>query len=115
MNIRPVDLQIIIPKSTEVGKTQAFMNQQSLIQQQYSEEKNQKIADQRLQQVQETFKNEGGKIQRDESYREKQKNPHKGNHKKEAKEPELESDEGAEHHNLLGKENLRGQFIDIKT
>lgn len=113
MNIRPVDLQIIIPKSTEVGKTQAFMNQQSLLQQQYSEEKNQKIADQRLQQVQETFKNEGGKIQKDESYQEKQKGSNKENHKRQA--IELDSEECIDTHKVLEKENLRGRFIDIKT
>lgn len=112
MNIRPVDLQIIIPKATEVGKTQAFMNQQSSIQQQYSEEKNQRIADQRLQQVQETFKNEGGKIQRDESYQEKHKGSHEERHKKKAR--ELESDDVTDSHKVLEKENLRGRFIDIK-
>lgn len=115
MNIRPVDLQIIIPKATEVGKTQASINQQSLIQQQYSEENNQKIADKRLHQVPETFKNEGGKIQKDESHRKKQKNSHKDNHNKDAKEPELEIGEGSEQDKLLGKEYLRGQFVDIKT
>ncbi|QJW48390.1 hypothetical protein HA075_23475 [bacterium BFN5] len=114
MNIRPVDLQIIIPKATEVGKTQAFMNQQSTIQQQYSEEKNQKIADQRLQQVQETFKNEGGKIQRDETYQEKQKGSHEERERHQKKTKELDADDSTNSHKVLEKEILRGQFIDIK-
>jgi hypothetical protein len=112
MNIRPVDLQILIPKSTEVGKTQAAMNQQSLLQQQYSAEKNQKLADQRLHQVQKTFGGEGGKIQRDENFRDKQGGHQQDAYEQKHKPPEPDH---LEQSKIVDKDGLRGQVIDIKT
>ena len=69
MNIRPIDLQVLIPHTTEVSRTQAITNQQGIQQQQQFAEQFQKISADMQHQVQSTSKSVDGKV-----HREKDKN-----------------------------------------
>ncbi|MCX7779298.1 MAG: hypothetical protein N2491_00120 [Negativicutes bacterium] len=62
MNIRPVDLQVLIPRITEVSKAQQASEQQPLLQQQQMAGDWRQISSRRQQQVQQTGQNEGGVI-----------------------------------------------------
>lgn len=114
MNIRSVDLQVLIPKTTEVGKNQASLNQQSVLQQQYGAEKIQKMSEQQLNQVQHTKKNEGGKVQREEDAREKRQGSRRNRQQRKQSGIDLRSEDAEENQNAA-KGQLRGRFIDIKT
>lgn len=65
MSIRPVDLQVILPHATDVGKVQAIQNDQAATSQQLFAEKLMREAQERQGQVQETQRSEMGKVTRD--------------------------------------------------
>ncbi|MBP2654925.1 MAG: hypothetical protein H6Q73_2494 [Firmicutes bacterium] len=110
MGIRPIDLQVLIPRSTEVSKIQQLNEQQnSLNEQQYAVEWRQ-ISASRQQQVQSMTKSVGEKI--DEKNREQ--DPRKRHHQESGqkinhREPESQADLSASTDPLLG------QHVDIKT
>jgi hypothetical protein len=116
VSIRPVDLQVIIPRATEVSKTQQSSNQQIISQQQQFAEQWQQIAASRQQKVQNTSKTEGGKVRRDRE---------KKNQNKDLKQ-ESQSNEGLIEQNsndpksctrmsVQAADPTRGHLIDIKT
>jgi FKBP-type peptidyl-prolyl cis-trans isomerase len=112
MSIGSVDLQIIIPRSTEVGKNQHVADHQSTLQQQQFAEQWQKVSHERQQQVQSTPKDEGGKVQR-ENQQEKQKR-----HESQQDEHEklTQADAVIQAVNQAsGEDPVRGHLIDIKT
>ncbi|CUH96116.1 hypothetical protein P22_2204 [Propionispora sp. 2/2-37] len=107
MNIRSIDLQVLIPRATEVAKTQNTFDQQNTVNQQQSAEQWQKISADRQHQVQNTPKNEGGKIkERGESPSQHQQQ-HAQSHSAHA---EQEEDEG-----IKSEDPVRGHTIDIRT
>ena len=65
LTIRPVDLQVLIPRVTEVSKTQHVTDHQDILQQQQFAGEWLQISANRQEQVQGTTKNEDGKVGRD--------------------------------------------------
>lgn len=109
MNIRPIDLQVLIPHATEVSKTQAITNQQGIQQQQQFAEQFQKISTDMQHQVQSTAKSVETKVRR-----EKDKNQEQHSSKQrdqavvllEKEEDTVDKDE---------QDPIRGHLIDIIT
>ena len=62
MNIRSIDLQVLIPHATEVGRTQHIANQQNGIQQQDFASQWQRISQERQKQVQLVDQTDNGKV-----------------------------------------------------
>lgn len=111
MNIRPVDLQVLIPRSTEVSKAQQLTDHQVIVQQQqFAEELQQTMVD-RQQQVQGTPKSEGGTVQRDKDER----NRGQHNRWRKLKAKTLEQDSNSTGDNVNLDDPIRGHLIDIKT
>ncbi|MDD4602108.1 MAG: hypothetical protein PHQ46_13855, partial [Negativicutes bacterium] len=80
MSLRPVDLQIIIPRATDVGKTQQLADKNIMSQQEQSAEQWQQISASRQQKVQSTPPVEGNKVQKDKEKENQGKNAHQGHH-----------------------------------
>lgn len=110
LTIRPVDLQIVIPRVTEVGKTQHTTDHQDTLQQQQFEGKWQQISTKRQQQVQSTTKSEDGKVGEKHA---KEQNHSSNNKKQEQNAPEKNDTEQSNHPS--NKDPVRGKLIDIKT
>ena len=106
MTIRAIDLQVLIPRSTEVSKVQQVSDHQAALQQQQHAEQWQHIAANRQQQVQRTPQNAGGKIDPD-AERHKNAQQEAGN-KKHQPNDRAEPEE-------LASDPTRGRKIDIKT
>ncbi len=73
MSIRPVDMQVILPHVTDVGKVQAVQNDQAATSQQLFAEKLQREAQMKQEQVQESKRAEFGKVTRDKEKEQQQK------------------------------------------
>jgi len=103
MNIRPIDLQVILPKTTEVSKVQNATDQQqsfynALLSQQWPQ-----IGRARQQNVQHVPKDEGGKVDRD-------------GHQKSGYERRRRSPRHADNESTSSPQDpLRGHHIDIST
>ena len=111
MTIRPVDLQVLIPRVTEVGKTQHVTDHQDTLQQQQFAGQWQQISAKREQQVQGTNKSEDGKVGRENNSKEQ-------SHSKDGKKhPNIkQSNIDADMVNHASSEDpVRGNLIDIKT
>lgn len=110
MSIRPIDLQVLIPRATEVGKAQQVADQQSINQQQQFAEQWQKISDSRQQKVQNTPKSEGGKVHRDSAQQQNQEQEanHQNFSDERPQEPEQQSNQAS------NSDPVRGHVIDIK-
>lgn len=116
MSIRPVDLQVIIPRATEVSKTQQSSDHQIISQQQQFAEQWQQISARRQQKVQSTSETEGAKVHRDKE---------KSNKNKDLKQGSQSSEGFSEQHSNDAKscngvptqavDPMRGHLIDIKT
>lgn len=106
MNITPIDMQVIIPKATEVGKGQQQRDQQNVFQQQYGAVQFQEEAHQKLRQVRNIEKSEGKKIKED------------GNRKKHQGGGNSDNNSNADSQVLepqkMLKDAIRGGHIDIK-
>lgn len=109
MTINSIDLQVLIPRATDVGKSQQVLNQQDTLQQQQFAGQWKEIADNRQHQVQGTPKNEGGKVGR-----EKEAKEHKNSN--EQKQRDKNNNADADKVNRASNEDpVRGHVIDIKT
>ena len=114
MSIRPIDMQVLIPKVTEVGIQQNNLAHQGTLQQQQFAEQLEKTVQLRQQQVQGVVKGQGGKVERDDK---KEKNNKRygsdpGQNRNVASAESSESEDSA-------KESARpdpvlGHIIDIK-
>lgn len=109
LTIRPVDFQVLIPRVTEVAKTQHITDHQDTLQQQQFAGQWQHISANRQRQVQGTTKSEDSKVSRE-------------NHPKE----QNQTKDGKKHHDTLqddadmvnhpsNEDPIRGNLIDIKT
>ncbi len=111
MNVRPIDLQVLIPQTSEVGKTQHVANQQTALDQQVFAEQWKQISAERQQQVQNLLKSEGGKVSSQSSLPDKQKSKKRATKSNNANKSEnLQSCEAQTH-----EDPVRGLIIDIKT
>lgn len=110
MTIRPIDLQVIIPRVTEVSKTQHTLNQQDTLQQQQFEGKWQQLSTKREHQVQGTEKSDESKVG--------ERHPKEQNHSKDKKKhgDDKSGTNDTEKINHPSHEDpVRGNLIDIKT
>lgn len=114
MSIRSIDMQVLIPKATEVGKQQNNLTQQSTLQQQQFSEEMKKMVLVRQQQVQGMEKSQGSKVEREETKDKHKKRSPNYAHNPDKLEKELPEQENTESTNI-GKDPLRGHIIDIKT
>ena len=110
MTIRPVDLQVVIPRVTEVSKIQHAMNQQESLQQQQFEGKWQQISSKLDHQVQNTEKSDKSKV--GEKYKEEQE---KSKNKKKQTDDKQEKKEIDKINHPSHEDPVRGNLIDIKT
>jgi len=109
LTIRPVDLQVLIPKVTEVGKMQHITDHQETLQQQQFADQWQHIAAKREQQVQGTTKSEDGKVGRENHPKEQS---HSNNGKKHQDTKQSDADMA---NHASSEDPIRGNLIDIKT
>lgn len=110
MNIRSIDLQVLIPHATDVSKSQALANNQNSTQQQLFSEQLQQITAEKKQQVQSSLKVENNKIQHDNQA------DHKSKHQKEMSE-ENQRKHYQEKQSVKTPDNqdpLLGHNVDIK-
>lgn len=105
MTIRAIDLQVLIPRVTEVSKVQHIADQQVAAQQQQVAAQQQQAVALRQQQVQQTPQNAGAKVNPDgERGERRQEERHK-----EGRGQENEAEEKS------AADPIRGHTIDIKT
>lgn len=105
MNISPLDMQVIIPKSTEVAKSQQVRDHQSVVQQEHGAVAFQQQADVKLTQVQNTEKSQGEKIKN------KQNKEHS---KREASQDGNRHEEETDEEVPMAVDSIRGRHVDIK-
>lgn len=104
MNIRPIDLQVLIPRTTEVSKVQQVADQQTVLQQQQSAAALQQLAANRQHQVQQSPRGTGGKVDPDAQQENKRRDSYNGKGRR-RRENDAEED----------TDPIRGHTIDIKT
>ena len=111
MTIRPVDLQVLIPRVTEVSKIQHVIDHQNNLQQQQFAGQWQQISANRQQQVQGTVKSEDGKVGREKHPKEQSRSKNGQKHK-----DVNQGNTDADMVNHASNEDpVRGNLIDIKT
>lgn len=103
MTVRAIDLQVMIPRVTEVSKVQQIAEHQGALQQQQGADQWQKLAATRQQQVQKSSQNAGGKVDPDAENKER----HQEQRKKGSRHREDEAEDSPD--------PIRGHTIDIKT
>jgi len=112
VTIRPVDLQVLIPRVTEVGKTQHVTDHQDTLQQQQFAEQWQQISAKREQRVQSTTKSEDGKVGREKHSSKEQNNSSNGQKYQDVKHSNTDADMV---NHASNEDPVRGNLIDIKT
>lgn len=107
MNIRSIDLQVLIPRTTEVSKAQQTHDHQAALQQQQNAAEWQQLSAARQQQVQRTPQSAGGKVDPDD------KREGRGQQEQQTRD---EARQAADTESMDGGQDpLRGHHIDIKT
>lgn len=112
MNIRSIDLQVLIPQANEVGKMQHTNNQQPIAQQQDFAAQWQRIAQDRQQQVQTVNHSEDGKVKEKKDDQDRRRN------QKGAKDSSGHKDAGSQSSTApqpTFADSSLGHTIDIKT
>lgn len=105
MTVRSIDLQVLIPRATEVSRIQQVSDQQAALQQQQSAADWQRLAANRQQQVQKSPQSAGGKIEPDAKEGGREREPGQRQDRR-----SRADEEAAE-----GVDPVRGHTIDIKT
>lgn len=105
MNITPIEMQIVVPKSTEVGKVQHQQDHESALQQDLTAQQMKQAAQHKMSQVQNSEKSEGQKIRRDG------KNNSGGQGRRQGKQRDHEQEE---EETMMAVDTNRGRRIDIK-
>ena len=111
LTIRPVDFQVLIPKVTEVAKTQHVTDHQDTLQQQQFAGEWQQISAKRQHQVQETANSEDSKVGR-ENHSKEQSHSKNGQEHQDNKQSHTDADMV---NHASSKDPVRGNLIDIKT
>jgi len=113
MNIRPVDLQVLVPRTIDVAKMASVHDQQATIQQQDVSLRLKQSAQEQQRQVQTTLSSQHeGRVGLEDLEREKKKQRRRRNERQSTDEPESEPEPG-QGASLLGA--ALGHRIDIKT
>lgn len=99
-------MQVVIPKVTEVGKSQQTRDHQNVVQQEHGAAQFQQVADHRLRQVQTLEKPEGKKVKNNNEQKEKQES---GKQQSYANAKKVQEEEM-----VMAVDTLRGGTIDIK-
>lgn len=115
MSIRSIDMQVLIPKATEVGKQQSNIAQQGTLQQQQFAEQMQKTAAVRQQQVQEIVKGQGGKVEREETKDRHTKQSRHYAQSNDKQQKDLLEPDNIEDDASINYDPVLGHIIDIKT
>lgn len=109
LTIRPVDLQVLIPRVTEVSKSQHVADHQETLQQQQFADKWQHISANRQHQVQGTAKSESSKVRQEN-------HPKEQNHSKnEQNKHNIKANDADMENHASNEDPVRGNLIDIKT
>ncbi len=111
MSINPIELQVLIPKATEVGKAQNLANRQETLQQEHVAAQWNDISTNRQHQVQSAAKNEGGKVGREKETKEEKHSPNEQK-PRQNDESSIEKDKV---NRASNNDPIRGHIIDIKT
>jgi 5-hydroxyisourate hydrolase-like protein (transthyretin family) len=111
MNIRSIDLQVLIPHATEVSKTQHIANQQTASQQQDFALQWQRISQDRQQQVQTVNQSEDGKVTEKKEASDKRRKQGKSKEQAQRKEDSVQPS----HAPQMFSDTSLGHTIDIKT
>ena len=111
MTIKPVDLQVLIPRVTEVGKTQHVTDHQDILQQQQFAGQWQQISGKRQKQVQSTVNSEEGKVNR-EKHPKEQSHSRNGQKDQDVNHGHINADMV---NHASSEDPVRGNLIDIKT
>ena len=117
MNIRPIDLQVLIPRATDAAKASALNDRQAVTQQQQLAEQSKQAATEKQHQVQPKLPtNPSGKITTEDLNQEKrQEHPSQGEQKKQGKGGQAEEEATRKLHAEKPPDPIRGHTIDIKT
>lgn len=107
MNITPIDMQVVIPKATEVGKVQQTREFQDVLQQENGAAQFQQNVEHKLRQVQTTEKSEGKRIKEEEKKKKKQQQDDQRGGKQ-------SQQEAAQGEVRFAVDVSRGRNIDIK-
>lgn len=105
-------MQVLIPRSTEVGVQQNNLVQQGTLQQQQFAEQMAKTAAVRQQQVQGIAKGQGAKIERDEK---KERNSNRHADEAEQNSSALSNESLESENETMTQDPILGHIIDIKT
>lgn len=111
LTIRPVDFQVLIPRVTEIAKTQHVTDHQDTLQQQQFAGQWQHVSAKRQQQVQGTMKSEDSKVGR-ENHPKEQSHSQNGQKNQEHKQGHTNADMV---NHASSEDPVRGNLIDIKT
>ncbi len=115
MTIRPVDMQVVLPHATDVGRLQAEQNSQTANTQQLFAEKLQREAQMRQGQVQEASRIEHSKVTRNKE-RDQQGSKKKRNKQGNApKEPKSEEHKESTHVPAKFADPILGKNLDISS
>jgi len=114
MSIRPIDLQVLIPRAGDVGRVQQIADHQTLLQQQQFAEQWQQINEHRQHQIQSTPKSVGGKVHGE---KQSEGNPGKGrgDSREQAHTTDSADEGGTDGNHSSVCDPVRGHIVDIKT
>ena len=117
MNIRPIDLQVMIPRATDAAKVAALNERQAVTQQQQLAEHAKQTANEKQHQVQTAAASHpSGKVTTEDLNQEKRQE-----HSQQGEKGEKKTKEGSEEdvvpksHAAAPPDPIRGHKIDIKT
>jgi D-ribose pyranose/furanose isomerase RbsD len=114
MNIRPIDMQVLIPRTVDVSKVQQLANQQVIVNQQLLGEQLKQFNDHRQHQVQQLLQSEGEKVTAN-----KEREAQQQHQKKPAVPLQQRDSDRLEQEAILNRPSqddpLRGHSIDIIT
>ena len=118
MNIRPMDLQVLIPRATDAAKTAIQTDRQAVTAQQQIAEQSKQTANEKQYQVQTALPgNASGKVSTEDLNQEKrQEHPAQGEQdEKHGKGGQSDEDAARKKHAETPPDPIRGHKIDIKT
>ena len=116
MNIRPIDLQVLIPRTIDVAKTAAVNdNQPAAHQQQLSAQAKQTTAEQQRQVQTKLSAQHDGKVTTDDLERQKQKDHRQGEGRGRENASDADADAAGMSAHSQPPDPVRGHTIDIKT
>lgn len=117
VNIRPIDLQVLIPRTTDVAKTAAINERQSATNQQQISEQFKQAANERQHQVETADHGAQAGVTTEDLNQERQHSRPRQDNEDEKKDKETADDgpDTAKKRSTATQDPIRGRTIDIKT